>query len=174
MDRPVPLAAPGGGALAGIPALERDRSRLVTRRRLLETGGAAFAALTLGEGVRLVQGARTAAGLRGLRRSDYEPYIGHRFGLAVPGGGALSAPLVAVEDFPGQSMRYLAGSQDAFILIFHALPGSPRLGQAVMRVTHPRGWTQRLLLSPAGPGRRGLDYATVINRSHPNSRSTHG
>lgn len=168
MDRPVSVAATSGGALIGAPGLE---ARL-TRRRLLQGGGAAFAALAIGEGIGF---ARRAVGVPrgvGLRRSDYGPYVGRLFRLTSLDGRSLSIPLAAVEDVhvPGQ----MAGSEDAFVLVFHAPPGSPALGQAVMTVRHPRGWSQRLLVSPAGTGRRGLDYATVINSARPNRGGKHG
>jgi hypothetical protein len=150
MDRAVSVAGLGPGAL-------------ISRRLLLQGSGAAFAALLLGEGFNAVQAAATAPAAVGLRRSDYMPFIGRRFGLAAP-GGRLSVPLVAVEDM--RAPRRLAGSQDAFTLVFHAPPGSVALGQAVMTVSHPRGFSQRLLVTPAGTGRRGQDYAVVINRAN--------
>jgi hypothetical protein len=146
----------------GVSVVTAPTWRPVTRRGLLRCGGIAAAALTLGEGVRVVERAVTTVVQPGLRRSDYQPYIGRRFRISAPGAAALSIPLVAVRDVG--SPRSLAGSENAFILVFHAPAGSPRLEQAVMSIRHPRGWTRRLLMSPSSPDRNGLDYAAVINR----------
>lgn len=153
MDSGVSLAAPPGW-------------RPVTRRGLLQAGGIAAAALTVGEGVRVVDRAVSTVVRPGLRRSDYQPYIGRRFRISAPGAATVSIPLVAVRDLG--SPRSLAGSENAFILVFHAPAGLPRLKQAVMSVRHPRGWTRRLLMSPSSPDFDGLDYAAVINRARPN------
>ena len=155
-------AAGIAGACVGRPGL--------TRRRLLLTSGAAVAAVSLGEGAQLL-GRLASPASPGLRRSEWLPYIGHRFRLTAPDTGTLIAPLTAVAQT--DSTR-LAASEDAFILIFHAPQGEHRLGQAVMEVQHPAGWSVRLLVAPAGPGHRGLDYAAVINRVTPASRRTDG
>jgi hypothetical protein len=143
-------------------------ARLLTRRRVLRDGGIAVAGLTLWEPARAL-----AARTRGLHRSDYTPWVGHRFRLAVPDLTPVLATLVGVLDFPGRAMRPLKGSQDAFILIFRAPPEAPRLGQAVTDVGHPQGYTTRLLLSPNGMRRPGFEYAAVINRARPIREVSH-
>ncbi|MGO9751017.1 MAG: DUF6916 family protein [Solirubrobacteraceae bacterium] len=162
MDRRVLVAA----APVGHAPLHQPLEVAITRRRLILAGSATAAALALGDLASLAAHVGAARAPGGLRRSDYQPYVGRSFRLSVAGAGTLSIPLVSVEDLSGP--RGLAGSEHAFILIFHAPAGSPRLGQALMTVRHPRGWSRRLLVSPASPGHDGLDYAAVINRAKPN------
>jgi len=157
VDRPVPLTAPAQhGATFEVT---------ITRRHLLLAGGAAISGLALLRGAGALERSLGARSPLGLRRSDYTHHVGSSFRLTGPGGASVIAPLVAVSNVSGPAR--LAGSEDAFILIFHASPRQPRLGQAVMDVHHPRGWSRRLLISPASPGHDGVDYATVINRAQP-------
>jgi hypothetical protein len=144
-------------------------------------GAAALAAAAVGSGVEILSRAgggsgatRLAAGGFGLRRSDYTPHVGRRFKLVPENGPPVPARLVAVENFPGSWALPLAGSEDAFILLFHAPAGAPRPAQATMTITGPGGSFGHLLLSPAGPGRAGLDYAAVVNRVIPYRRREHG
>lgn len=150
MDRAVPLALPSG-------------VELITRRRMLEGAGIVLAALTVRQGPSSGQAAIAGKPSAGLRRSDYRDFVGQSFRFTGP-SARMSIPLAAIEDVAAP--RSLAGSERAFILVFHAPHGSAGLGQSVMTVRHPRGFSQRLLVTPAGTGRRGQDYAVVINRAN--------
>ena len=126
MDRAVPVAA------------------RVTRRRVLQIGGVAFAAVAIGE-LPALAGASTVT----LRRSTFTPLVGDAFTL-----DGTSVRLAAVDDYGAGRAHAAAGSQAAFVLIFHADAGVPRLQQRTMAVRHRRLGLVRLLVSPAGTGRR--------------------
>ncbi|MFZ0041988.1 MAG: hypothetical protein WAK93_11825 [Solirubrobacteraceae bacterium] len=153
MGRAVSVATPAGSQALDLP---------ISRRALILAGGGALSGLMALRGAGFLERAVSAPGHLGLRRSDYAPYVGRGFRLSAGAAGALTAPLVAVHDVSGA--RGLAGSEDAFILVFRAARGARDLGQAMMTVRHPRGWSRRLLVSPASPAHNGLDYAAVINR----------
>ena len=71
-----------------------------------------------------------------------------------------------IEDLSWMPRGSAADRENGFVLIFRG-PSTPRLRQAVMRVAHPQLRTLDLLVSPAGTGRGGQDYAAVINRLAP-------
>jgi hypothetical protein len=137
-----------------------------TRRRLLVAGGAAALAAIAGE----LPGAVSALGIATsahLRRSSYVPLIGDQFELTGTGGRSVVARLVSVTDLGiGKRMRPLAGSDDAFALLFHSSSRS-LLEQDVMSIRNPVLGRFELLVSPASTGRRGQDYSAAINRAHP-------
>jgi hypothetical protein len=168
VDRGVPV----GGA-AALPAPGECAPALISRRRLLQSGAVAVAAGSVGLGAKALTD--SAPGLvipvSRLRRSAYAPYVGSRFGLSVAGGASAPVVLSAAEGFGRSGHRRMAEAEDVFALIFHAGRATPRLDQAVMHVRHPAGWSIPLLVSPAGTGRDGMDYAAVINRTTPNHRS---
>jgi hypothetical protein len=128
--------------------------------------GAASATAMLWPSELAAPGTAAAASANPLLRSRFVPHIGETFRLAVPGAGAVDVRLDEVLDLGWKRNRAVAGSEDGFTLLFRG-PSQPRLGQDVMRVSHPRLGRLDLLVSPAGTGRRGQDYAAVINRLAP-------
>lgn len=147
-----------------------DSELLLTRRRALKLGGGAVlatAAAGLAVGNELSARPRDPR-YAGLLRSDYLPHVGRRFTLIGPGGERIAARLLSVRDLPGRQGRALAGSEDAFMLAFHAAADQARPGQAVMRVVRPGGASRALLLVPGrtAPGET-VSYSAVINHSTP-------
>jgi len=138
----------------------------LTRRRLLMLGGTAIATATACAGGldRLVAVADAATRVGNpLRRSRFVPHVGEHFRLSVPGGGAVHVKLDEIQDLSWTPKPSAAGAEDGFVLVFHG-PPAPRIAQGVVRVRHARLGSLDLLVSPAGTGRRGQDYAAVVNR----------
>jgi hypothetical protein len=143
----------------------------MTRRRLLQAGGAGAALAIAGSAGRVVVAgaAGTATGL--LRRSRYTPHVGRSFRLTAPDGTSIMAKLAAVEDLSPTAQPRLRGSDDAFVLIFRG-PARPQLAQDVLDIRHPGAGRAALLASPCSRGRHGQDYAVVVNTLPP-SRLEH-
>jgi len=136
----------------------------LTRRRLLQSGGVALVAVAVGELPALASPARGAAALR---RSTFAPLVGDEFML-----DDVRVQLAAVDRYGRGRARTARDSDAAFVLIFHAPKRAPRLEQAVMTIRHPRIGAVELLVSPAGTGRRGLDYTAVVDtRRAPRART---
>jgi hypothetical protein len=92
-------------------------------------------------------------------RSAYRGLIGQSF--TVP-GSSLQLTLQAVEDLQNSPR----GSDHAFALIFHAMPGSPPLPTQVPLLHHHRIGRFHMLLSPDQPSPFGQWYSAVVNRLH--------
>lgn len=137
----------------------------LTRRRLLVLGGTAVATAAVYAGGldRLVSAAPAGSPLL---RSRFIPHVGERFRLAARGGRSVYARLDEIHDLSRTRGLSAPSSEDGFVLLFHG-PRAPRLDQGVLRVRHRQLGTFDLLVSPAGTGRRGQDYAAVINRVQP-------
>jgi hypothetical protein len=143
----------------------------VTRRHLLQAGGAALALAAVGGAGRAVTAGAAPRAAAGLRRSRFAPYVGERFRLTAPDGTTVHAGLVAVDDYAARALPALRGSEDAFVLIFRG-PVAPRLEQAVLDIRHRRTGRVSLLASPASRGARGQDYTVVVNQL-PDARMEH-
>jgi hypothetical protein len=147
----------------------------ITRRGLLAAGGAAVVGLALAElshvsGVAGVLGSRDAGVPAYLRRSSFVPLVGDRFVLQAADRRAV-VRLTAVDDLGVIAAAGAhPGLDDAFALAFHGPPGM-RLDQDVMTLSHASLGSFKLLVSPSGTGHHGQDYAAVINRAVPASRS---
>jgi hypothetical protein len=141
----------------------------MTRRSVLVGGGAAaLAAVAAAGGTRLP---RIVDALGGptvpayLRRSSFTGLVGDRFELGA-GNARTGARLIAFDDLgSGPRMRALAGSDDAFALVFRDQSGRPRLDQDDMTLSHAKLGRFRLLVTPVGRARGGQDYVAVINRA---------
>jgi hypothetical protein len=152
-----------------VTAIAYATNMTVTRRGLLQAGGAAVLAVAVAEVGQVGTALSNVGAPAHLRRSSYVPLIGDRFELNAETGRIL-ARLVAVKD-PGfgKPIRGATAREDVFALVFHD-PGSARLEQDVMTLRHPALGQFRLLVSPASNGRRGQHYAAVINRARPPRR----
>jgi hypothetical protein len=132
----------------------------VTRRRLLELAAlAALAQVPLLSEVRTTGPSGAGAATSVFRRSTFAPLVGRRFELRGTRGESVRAKLVEVRDLRGAP----AADERAFALLFHG-PRSPRLEQGLYELRHPSVARARLLVVPAGTGRRGQDYEVVINQ----------
>lgn len=148
-------------------ALPGALTQPMSRRALLQAGGTLAGALALGAGGSLLTAGTDS--LAGLRRSDYLPYVGSTLHLQPPGHGPVPVRLEAVED-PTPSRP--PGDREAeFLLVFRLAAWRAPLGQDVMDVQHPAGYTRSLLVTPIG--RRGLALGAIVNRTSP-IRSPHG
>jgi hypothetical protein len=143
----------------------------MTRRRLLQAGGAGVALAVAGGAGRVVTAgaASTTAGV--LRRSRYAAHVGRSFRLTAPDGTSIMAKLAAIEDVAPAAQPQLHGSEDAFVLVFRG-PARPRLAQDVLDIRNPAAGRAALLASPSSRGRHGQDYAVVVNTLPP-SRLEH-
>jgi hypothetical protein len=136
-----------------------DRGLPVTRRTLLAAGGAGVVTLVGGGLVRGPGGLPAVGPATVPVRSMFTPHVGSTFTLRGEDGRRVRTRLVSVDDL----QRAARGDEDAFGLLLHA-PEGERLDQTVARLEHPSIRTIPLLVSPAGTGARGQDYAIVVNR----------
>ena len=139
---------------------------LLTRRRVLVAGiSAAVGATLLDFGA--VASAKPPAKLRfrrkGFKRARFAPHVGTKVKLRPAGEPAIRVRLVGVEDLAGESVRHLAGSQDAYRLRFRG-PPSLQLEQSTVGIRHPRFGVVRLFVTPSTSAPGFQDYLAVINR----------
>jgi hypothetical protein len=154
-----PLAGAWGAARVPAPATARQpRDVALTRRRLLLLAGAASATAMLWPSSLAAPGSAAVPAANPFLRSRFVAHLGETFRLSVPGGAAIDVRLDEIRDLGWRPNSSAAGSEDGFVLLFRG-PRTPRIGQDVVRVAHP-----------AGTGRRGQDYAAVINRLAPPNR----
>ncbi len=136
---------------------------LLTRRRLIQIGGTATAAVYL---ARFAPPAAAAAGgVPGfLVRSSYLPLVGAAF--AVAGG---SGPLIlnAVSDLVrAQAEPALAGSDDAFALSFAGSPDAV-LGSGIHELSQPALGAFSVFIAPVDRAPGTQAYEVVVDRSLP-------
>jgi hypothetical protein len=129
----------------------------LTRRHLLKVGGAAAALASFGGAAHWLSLFNTHTNAA-LRRSTWEGLIGSR--VTIQGDHTVGVRLVDIADLPGAQP---ADREGVFSLLFHG-GASDRLPQGVYRLSHPAIGRARMLLTPAGTGRAGQDYAVVVNR----------
>jgi hypothetical protein len=155
----------------------------LTRRGLIAAGGAALATVALVDGGRIAalaarlagpstspspdaraDAALDAGGLPAhLRRSTFTGLVGDRFELAAA-GRRVTSRLIAVDDIRRPSGAPApAPREDAFALVFQS-DGKTRLTDDTMTVSHAALGAFPLFISQSGAGRRGQEYAAVINR----------
>lgn len=137
----------------------------MTRRTLLAAGGAGAVTL-VGGGLIRTSGATVRASAPVMPvRSMFKPHVGSSFTLVAEDGRRVATRLVSIGD-----LRHGAREdENAFELLLHG-SGDDRLEQAIARLEHRVARpTIPLLVSPAGTGARGQDYAIVVN-SHPSTR----
>jgi hypothetical protein len=149
----------------------------LTRRALIAAGGAALAAAALADASRIAglatqiasPGPRAASapaaggGPAQLRRSTFTGLIGDRFDLATA-NGRVTGRLIAVESARSSRVRgSQATPEETFGLVFHAERG-PRLPDGIMTVSHAGLGAFSLFVSRSSAGRRGQEYAAIINR----------
>jgi hypothetical protein len=135
--------------------------RPLTRRRLLQLGGAA--GLTAALPLRVSPAhARTSW----LRRSTYAGRTGEAFKATLRDGRTLSLRLLDVSDLQGLTAAggKLAGRDDAFCLSFRST-SSWRLPQGTYRLSHPQLGGAELFLVPGARGDGQAAYAAVIHRA---------
>lgn len=163
------------------PSMDDEQDGLLTRRRLLEAGAVATAAMALlgSDALASTKPRDVRSGTvkpprrystTGYERSRFEPHAGTGVELRAPGGAAIQALLVAVEDVA--FVAGLAGAQDAYTLRFRA-PAATLLAEGVVGVRHKDFGTLQLHLVPGlvnGPDR---DYLAAINRRIPRSHRRH-
>jgi len=156
--------------------VEDGSDRLLSRRRLLETGAAAAASLTLLDSSALASHKKVTDTLtraqpvrkfarKGYGRSRFAPHVGTTVKLRPPGGAAVRAELFAVEDVA--NVKGLAGAKDAYTLRFRG-PAAAPLAEGIVGVRHKHFGTLQLFISPAGSaGGETRDYTAAINRRIP-------
>lgn len=152
-----------------------DGQYLLTRRGALRCGALGVAAFALLDGA-TVAAAKTTRALprvrpltKGWKRRRFEPHVGTKVKLRPAGAPAVRVRLVAVEDLAGESVRHLAGSQDAYALRFRG-PRSLRVAQGTVGIRHPRFGVIRLFVTPSTTTARTQDYVAIINREIPRRR----
>jgi hypothetical protein len=121
---------------------------------LLKAGGAAVTALALPSAALARRHARRSH----LRRSSYQPLVGHRFSVS---GMRSKLRLMSIKDL--NSLQ--AHSDNAFTLVFHAPHAAPPLAQ-LPRLHHPALGSFELFLTPGKSLPTGQHYVAVINRLH--------
>ena len=140
--------------------------QMFTRRRVLIGGMTVAIGLTLPE-LASAAAAKTSGAPRartgGLKRARFEPHAGTTVKLRPAGAPAVPAQLVAVEDLAGESVRHLAGSQNAYALRFRVASSLQTL-QGTVGVRHPRFGVVRLFVTPSTRTSRHQDYIAVVNR----------
>ncbi len=141
-----------------------DRALPLTRRALLAAGGAGAVAIAAGGLVRSPSGMAARPLLPGTTgtRSMFVPLVGSEFVVRPENGRSVRTRLVQIANLTHAPRD----DEDAFELLLHG-SGSSRMEQTMARLEHPRLRTLPLLVTPAGTGARGQDYAVVINRHHP-------
>jgi hypothetical protein len=150
---------------AGSPAASTHATSVpsgVTRRRLLQTGGAASAAALFGLHASTATANAQATAADGtpfyLLRSSYAGLKTADFDVSSLRSTTLT--LKAVEDLTAASVdRDLASSEDAFALAFSA---SRPLEQGIHFLNHPQLGGFELFIAPVA---NGAGYEAVVNRS---------
>lgn len=131
----------------------------ISRRRLLQAGGAT-AALIAVPGLWRLQRSVFARGVPAhLRRETYDPLVGSSFAAAE---SRQSLQLVAVDQ--------LRHSPDGFSLLFRARRGAAPLGPVVRGLRHPEIGSVDLVLLPVGRAVHGQSYQSIVNRDRPVAR----
>jgi len=134
----------------------------LTRRHLVQIGGASVAVWYLGGPT-----ARAAAASEPayLRRASYTGLTGKRFAAVTPGGASVSLRLAAVGDLVRARFEpSLRGHDAAFALTFTG-PAANFMESGISRLQHPTlGWVS-LFISPAGPTTTMQSYEVVVDRS---------
>jgi hypothetical protein len=143
----------------------------MTRRRLLQAGGAGVALAVTGGAGRVVTAGAASTAAGALQRARYAPHVGRSFRLTAPDGTSIMAKLAAIEDVAPTAQPRLRGSDDAFVLVFRG-PARPQLAQDVLDIRRAGAGRAALLASPCSRGRHGQDYAVVVNTLPP-SRLEH-
>lgn len=145
---------------------------LLTRRSTLRCGALGVAALALLDGA-TVASAKTTRALprvrllkKGWKRRRFEPHVGTKVKFRAAGAPPVRVRLVAVEDLAGESVKHLAGSQNAYALRFRG-PRSLRVAQGTVGIRHPRFGVIRLFVVPSTTTARTQDYVAIINRDVP-------
>jgi hypothetical protein len=140
----------------------------LTRRGLLQAGGAAVAALAIAEASHVGSTVEHLGVPAHLQRSTFVPLIGDRFELNSETGRTV-ARLAAVTD-PGFGGPVPGSSrEDVFSLVFRD-PSSRGVAQDVMTLRHPTLGRFRLLVSRSGPVGGEQQYVAVVNRARPPRR----
>lgn len=141
-----------------------ERGHVLTRRRLLQSGGAAAAVALIDlHPVTAALASNTNAASSApayLRRSSYTSLAGEGFTVSAD-GAQQTLQLLSVSDLerPG-----LQGADDAFILQF-AGPGTETIEQGTYVLSHPTLGSFELFSTPVDQLRSTQTYAVVIDRS---------
>jgi hypothetical protein len=140
---------------------EEGAQQLLTRRRVVCGIAATVGATLLGFGS--VASAKPGYLTKGFSRARFAPHVGTAVELRPAGGPAVRAKLVAVEDLAGESVRHLAGSQNAYALRFR-VPSSLQIGHGMVGVRHPRFGVVGLFVTRSTSMPHHQDYIAVVNR----------
>ncbi len=142
----------------------------ITRRRLVQVGGAATAALYLG---RLPATAAAAGTPSHLARSAYAPLTGAPFTAISDSGAKITLRLSEVGDLArARREPAFAGRDDAFGLVFSA-PSEPALGSGIHDLHEPSLGDFALFISPVQSSAAGEQrYEVVVDRSVPLATAT--
>lgn len=138
----------------------------LTRRRLVQAGGAAAASLYLGTLPSRAAAAVAPAAPAYLRRSSYAMLKNSAFAVAGARGAKTTLRLTAVADLARARLESsLRDRDDAFALTFTGPSGAP-LASATHELRHPRLGTFSVFMAPVGrPTRSAQRYEVVVDRS---------
>ena len=133
----------------------------LTRRRLVQSGGAAVAGLCVLGG--LPAEALASSGPPHLRRSLWATRTGRAFPAVGASGGTGKLHLIEVADLArAKTTPALAGREDAFALTFSGPPG---LGSGIASLRHPTLWWVSVFITPVGPATTEQRYEAVVDRA---------
>jgi hypothetical protein len=151
--------------------VDDDQDRLLSRRRLLQTGAIAFAGVTLLDTAAFgaTRGAPLLTSLPvfatiGYDRSRFSRHVGTAVVVTPAGGAPLRMQLAGVDDVANVSG--LAGAKDAYTLRFSG-PASPALPAGIVSVRHPGFGTVALYVTPGQADATQRFYVAAINRRIP-------
>jgi hypothetical protein len=139
-----------------------DDAYTLTRRRLIQIGGGAVAAVYLGG----LTGTAAAAGVPGaLKRSSYASLIGTPFTATAVTGAAATLTLTEVADLArARSEPVLAGRDDAFALSFSG-PTAAVLDGGIHELAHPTLGRFSVFIAPVDRAESSQSYEVVVDRT---------
>jgi hypothetical protein len=139
---------------------------LLTRRRIVQLGGAAVAGLALGGAATARAATLLSTTPAHLRRSSYARLKGTAFTASGAGGTKVTLRLAEVADLArARSDRSLKGSDAAFALALTG-PGKALLAGSVHELRHASLGTFSLFLVPVGrPTKTEQSYEVVVDRA---------
>jgi hypothetical protein len=144
--------------------IDSDRGNGVTRRRLLQSGGAAAAIALIDlhpmTSALASSGADSSAPAY-LRRSSYTPLADQDFTLSLADGTQQALKLFSISDLERAG---LAGADDAFMLEFSG-PTTQSAEQGIHTLMHPTLGSFELFSTPVDQPQSTQTYAVIVDRS---------
>jgi hypothetical protein len=139
-----------------------EQASALTRRRLLQSGGAALAVavIDMHSWVPALAASGSSNAPAYLRRSSYIPLAGQSF-TAISGDQSQALKLVSISDVERAG---LAGADDAFVLELSGALGQT-IEQAVHTFKHPTLGSFDVFVTPVDLPQSSQSYAVVVDRS---------